>query len=43
MGTLGINDLRELSEKCKKALEMTPEQIKMKNSAEVMSFDARRK
>jgi hypothetical protein len=36
-------DLLEQLESCKKALEMTPEQIRMEDSAEVMSFDSSRK
>ena len=37
------HELLERFEKCRRALEMTPEQIRMEDSAEVMSFDASRK
>jgi hypothetical protein len=36
-------DLLERLEKCQKALDMTPEEIRTEDSAEVMSFDASRK
>ena len=44
-GTFGMehSDLRERYEKCKLALEMSPEEIRMEDSAEVMGFDASRK
>jgi hypothetical protein len=36
-------DLLERYEKCRRALEMSPEEIRMEDSAEVMGFDASRK
>jgi hypothetical protein len=37
------NDLLARYEECKRALKMTPEEIRMEDSAEVMGFDASRK